>query len=111
MIGNCISLTHLGLASNRLSLKSDKMEVISFLSPKRANTGHLMISPSNVLRDLGVQTIQPLIVMEISYLVLDYYRDAMYANTNGLHHLQMLINTAAHVVSRYIQDLITPLTL
>ena len=63
MVENCISHVHRWLASNRLWLNSDKTEVMWCLSARRASTfdqpsltiGYSTISPSNVVRDLGVQ--------------------------------------------------------
>ena len=63
MVEDCISHVHRWLASNRLRLNPDKPEVMWCSSAIRAGTfdqpsliiGHSTNSPSNVVRDLGVQ--------------------------------------------------------
>ena len=142
IVEDCISHAHRWLTNNRLWLNLDKTEVMLCSSARRASTinqpsltiGHLMISPSNVVCDLGVQlqanlsvadqvgkvvrscyyniwqlqTIQSSLIFyalrdAVTALILSRldYCNALYLNAHmcELHRLQMLINTAACVVS------------
>ena len=82
MFEDCISHVHRWLARNRLRLNPNKTEVMWCSSARKASTfdqssltiGNSTISPSNVVRDLGVQLRADLsVVAQVNSVVRSCY--------------------------------------